>query len=235
MIGIVFAMTTEAKPFLDTIEAKAEPIDESVPTRWHRGTVAGRDVVVSINGHDGTHGVELIGTQPATLATYLTVSRYRPDVIISAGTAGGWEAHGTTVGQVLLSGDRFWFHDRRIAIPAFEHYGPGGYPGADTRALAVALGYERGEVTTGNSLDETDECRRLMAANRARAKDMEAAAVAWVAAECGVPMFAVKAITDLVDHTADTPSQFRENFDTATVALTEALVRVIEHWQPAAG
>lgn len=226
-VVIVFAMEGEARPFLDAVGAVAEPVAGPGPVEWHRAQVGGRDVVVSVNGRDRHHGVELIGTQPATLATYLSVTHHRPEVVISAGTAGGWEAHGTRIGQVFLSTDRFWFHDRRIALPGFDDYGLGGYPGSDTTELARLTGLDRGAITTGNSLDETAEDRAAMTTSGARAKDMEAAAVAWVAHELGVPMFAVKSITDLVDHGAATPVQFQRNFAAATEALRDALVGVI--------
>lgn len=57
---------------------------------------------------------------------------------------------------------------------------------------------------------------------------MEAAAVAYVAELAGVPMLAVKAITDLVDHHTATAEQFAANLAMASSRLAEELVRVIQ-------
>ena len=65
-------------------------------------------------------------------------------------------------------------------------------------------------------------------ASGACVKDMEAAAVADVARLLGVPMLAVKAITDLVDAHAPTPDQFLANLGVATAQLREALLDMID-------
>jgi len=44
------------------------------------------------NGQDQQHDVDLIGTVPASLATFLACQAFNPDLIISAGTAGGFKA-----------------------------------------------------------------------------------------------------------------------------------------------
>jgi nucleoside phosphorylase len=129
---------------------------------------------------------------------------------------------------VYVSRDRFVHHDRRIAIPGFDAYGVGSYPAIDASALAVALGLKQGIVTTSNSLDENDDDRRMIATNGGDVKEMEAAAVAYVADMVGVPMMAVKAITDLVDHHTATAEQFEANLAMASGRLAHELVRVLE-------
>ena len=98
--------------------------------------------------------------------------------------------------------------------------------------LAEAVACKTGVVTTGNSLDETEDDRRMIAASGACVKDMEAAAVAWIGELLGVPVLAVKAITDLVDSHVDTVEQFDANLATASRRLCEVLVRVIDWCAP---
>jgi len=228
-VAFLFAMQAEAEPTLHRFGAKALDVVSRFPVRYYQAHAETTDVLFAINGTDRLHGVDLIGTQAATMTTMQVIEHHEPDVIISAGTAGGWEHHGTAIGQVYLSDDTFLFHDRRVGITGWEAFGPGSYPGANTRPLAEALGLERGVITSGNSLDQSDEDRAAMMANNARAKDMEAAAVAWVAHEARIPMFAIKAITDFVDHPADTASQFAENFGASTAALAEVAHRASGH------
>ena len=54
-------------------------------------------------------------------------------------------------------------------------------------------------VSSGNSLDYTEQDLTFMVSNKVAVKEMEAAAVAWVAAMFQTPMFCLKSITDIVD------------------------------------
>ena len=61
-------------------------------------------------------GVDHIGTVPAALTTYLAIQAFRPDVVISAGTCGGFAARGAAIADVFVS-TRMVNHDRRIPLP----------------------------------------------------------------------------------------------------------------------
>ncbi len=124
------------------------------------------------------------------------------------------------------------YHDRRIALPGYDAYGVGTYPAVRAGALARVLGFKRGIVTTGNSLDETVDDRRMIEASGARVKDMEVAAVAWVGELLDVLVLAVKAITDLVDSHAGTVEQFEANLAMASRRLCDALVAVVDWCAP---
>ena len=54
-------------------------------------------------------------------------------------------------------------------------------------------------VSSGNSLDYTEQDMAFMLSNKVAVKEMEAAAVAWVASMFQTPMFCLKSITDIVD------------------------------------
>lgn len=54
-------------------------------------------------------------------------------------------------------------------------------------------------VSSGNSLDYTEQDMTFMLSNKVAVKEMEAAAVAWVASMFQAPMFCLKSITDIVD------------------------------------
>ena len=86
-------------------------------------------------------------------------------------------------------------------------------------ALAAAVGLKSGIVTTGNSLDATDVDLAAMAANGAAVKEMEAAGAVWAAHLFGVPMLALKAVTDIVDGDKPAAEEFLANLAAATTAL----------------
>jgi nucleoside phosphorylase len=225
------AMRAEARPLLeglDATEAPAPPGGDGLPQRWYTATRAGCEIAIVVNGVDPQHGVDMIATQPAALSTFLLCRGWQLDLVVSAGTAGGWARHGGAVGDVYLSRDRFVYHDRRIDLPSFADYGVGGFPAVPASAIARALGCKEGIVTTGSSLDESDQDRQQIEASGASVKDMEAAAVADVARLLGVPVLAVKAITDLVDAHTPTSDQFLANLGLATTRLREVVLGVID-------
>ena len=66
-------------------------------------------------------------------------------------------------------------------------------------AKHLHLSAQSGVVSSGNSLDFTKEDFDLFEQHGVAVKEMEAAAVAWAAHLHATPMFALKAITDIVD------------------------------------
>ena len=62
------------------------------------------------------HGVDNVGTVPASLTAYLAIQTLKPDIVISIGTAGGFKAKGGEIGDVYVA-TAFANHDRHIPIP----------------------------------------------------------------------------------------------------------------------
>eukprot|EP00793_Prasinoderma_coloniale_P007117 PRCOL_00006969-RA len=98
----------------------------------------------------------------------------------------------------------------------------------DVHRLAGELGFKTGVVTTGNSLDATKQCMDRMGMAEANVKDMEAAAIAYVAEAADVPWFCVKSVTDIVDGDKPTEEEFLENLGAAAESLQKALPRVLD-------
>lgn len=57
---------------------------------------------------------------------------------------------------------------------------------------------------------------------------MEAAGIAWIADLWDIPMFCIKAITDIVDGDKSTAEEFLQNLGAAAQALKSALPKVLE-------
>lgn len=230
-IGIVKAMLAEASPVIRRLELHEAPTpwDDRLPPRLWTGTHAGVDIDLVWLGRDDRHGVDLIGTSAATLATTLLLTHRSIDLVISAGTAGGFVRRGGAIGKVYLSRSPISFHDRRVPIDGFREAALGEHPCIDAADLSSELGYELGVVSTGDSLDAPPQDLEAMHRLGTHAKEMEAAAVAWIASRMGVPMLAVKAITDLVDGPHATEAEFMEHLHTASDRLAEAVERVVAH------
>lgn len=227
-IAIVMAMRDEAAPVIAALDAQPVPAPAGRPHLWHLAHRSGARVIVSVNGVEPRFDVEGVGPEPAVMNTLATIDRFQPDLVVSAGTAGGWAARGGAIGKVYLSYPHVVRHDRRIDIDQYREYGEGRFPVVPMRTVAHDIAAEPGVVTTGGSLDETSEDIAIMATLDARAKEMEAASVAWVCEVLKVPFVALKTITDLADVPASAADQFIENLHTASVQLTEHLLLFVD-------
>jgi nucleoside phosphorylase len=231
-IALIVAMEAEAEPLIRALNLKADPGfgDPRLPFRHYRGTHRDKlELLLSLNGKDSRLAVDNIGPEPATLNAYVTFRGFRPDLCINAGTAGGFRSRGGEIGDVYISDRPLKFHDRRIPIPGFEEYGLGSYPVLKLSRMAQALGLKEGAISTGSSLDHTPRCLELIERHEGMAKEMEAAAIGWVAWMLGVPLLALKAITDIVDGEHPTHEEFLRNLETASQRLQEKTLAVLDY------
>ena len=227
-VALLFAMQDEALPLIRRLKlADKGPLSPPMPMRWYDGAVGALRIDVVVIGADRRFGIDCIGTQPAAVATQLVLDKLDPDLLINAGTCGGFIKRGGEIGKVYLTGGPFYFHDRRIPLAPFEKYADGGWTLSNVDAWADELGLEQGAVSSGNSLDmNADDAARIEQTNTI-AKDMEAAAIAWVADQHEKPLCAVKAVTDLVDGPHPTHEEFERHLHTASDALSETLEKLL--------
>lgn len=229
-LTILMAMQEEAETLIEALdfrEVSSPWRHPASPARLFRTTLSGLDLSLVLNGSCDRHGVELIGTQPATLAAHLALTELAPALLINAGTAGGFLARGGSIGQVYLGYDRILFHDRRIELPKYGDYGLGAYSTPDVRGLADRLGLAVGVISSGNSLDCPEWDQATLDRHAVVAKDMEAAAIAWVASLHACPLLTMKSITDLVDSGAPTGDEFMRNLGQARAKLTQAVLAAL--------
>lgn len=227
---IIVAMQAEARLIIDQLNlVETLQFAPGLPMRAFIGQHNQCTVSVVVSGKDAESGLDLIGTQAATLTTNLAIEFFKPDLIISAGTAGGFDRKNANIGDVYLSYPRVVFHDRRVNIPGWDKMGKGLFNVYDTREMAKALNLKTGIVTTGNSLDMPPLDEEYIEKLGGEIKEMEAAAVAWVASLHQIPMFCIKAITDLVDSAHPTHLQFNQNLSLAVSKLTKSTINVINY------
>eukprot|EP01032_Pedospumella_encystans_P014586 gene14586-16742_t len=225
---VIIAMEAEARPLFDSMHLPKIAVNVPFAAfEVHQGEHNGIMLTVVTNGKDSRFGVCNVGTTPAALAAFYTIHETQPDLIINAGTAGGFKRIGAEIGDAFIS-TVCAHHDRRIVIPDFVPYGKGTHPSVPTKNLVQMLNFKSGVVTTGNSLDHTEMDDILMLENDASVKDMEAAAIAYVAELANVPFFALKVVTDIVDGDRPTTEEFLENLGTAAKSLQEKIPKVID-------
>jgi len=228
-IVILVAMKPEAMPIVEALGMELVGRLHPCYPIEHYSSEKQPHIHLVINGVCPRFGVDNVASQPATIAAFLCIEKLHPSILLNAGTAGGFQSAGSSIGDVYLSYPKVYFHDRRIPIPGFQEFGLGSYPCPDVRPIAKALGVKTGSVSTGNSLSSITEDLDIMKGYEGRAKDMEAAAIAWVAEQHHVPFFAIKAITDLVDTDKPVQEAFLENLVTASAHLALKTVDVVEY------
>lgn len=224
------AMQAEAFPLVNKFnlsEVEDSVFPKGVPWIRYHGTYKDLEINIVIPGKDTIFGIDSVGTVTAALVTYASVQALKPDIILNVGTAGGFKDKGACIGDVFLATD-VSFHDRRIPIPVFDQYGVRARPTFSTPNLVKELGLKVGKLSTGDSLDMSSQDEELIRANDTAVKDMEGAAVAYVMELLSVPAIFVKAITDVVDGEKPTAEEFLENLSTVTLALDQAVTRVVD-------
>jgi nucleoside phosphorylase len=221
---IIMAMEAEAAPVRSSLglEQAGELLHPMFPALiWETPQVC-----LAVNGIDRRYGVDSIASQPAAVTTLHAIQRTDPSLVISAGTAGGFARRSGFIGEVCLA-NRSLFHDRRIRLEGFDEYGNGDYPVKDMSTVGAELGFRMGTVSSGNALDAPVIDIEKMDLSETIAKDMEAAAVAWICEQFAVPFTALKVITDLIDSDEATADQFSRNFVVANERLGEAVKELI--------
>ncbi|XP_022763106.1 5'-methylthioadenosine/S-adenosylhomocysteine nucleosidase 2-like isoform X1 [Durio zibethinus] len=229
-ILIIIAMQTEALPVVNKFRLTENPhslFPKGVPWVHYHGSYKEITINLVWPGKDLTFGVDNVGTISASLLTYASIQALQPDLIINAGTAGGFKAKGAVIGDVFLVSHAA-FHDRRIPIPVFDLYGVGLRQVFSTPNLLKELNLKIGKLSTGDSLDMSPQDEASVTANDATIKDMEGAAVAYVAELLKVPAIFIKAVTDIVDGEKPTTEEFLQNLASVTAALDQSVTRVID-------
>ena len=161
----VIAMEQEAQPLLNELHlAKVDNVYPHAPSILHTGTYKGVEVSVVVNGKCPRYNVDNVGTVPASLSSFLAINQTKPDLVINAGTAGGFKRKGGEIGDSYI-GTIIKNHDRRIQIPGFTDYGIGNYESIACPNLIKSLNLKSGIISTSNSLDHSEMDDKMMLEN----------------------------------------------------------------------
>ena len=233
--AFVFAMEVEGRAFAEQLGLTDRGrLDPDLPATWLEGDLPMADggtlaVAAGFAGFDQEAGCDRVGTDAAGLATYLLCRRFNPDLLVNAGTCGGFQDRGANIGDVFIGQEAFLFHDRRIPIPRFREYGLGRIPAWPLAGLCEALSARPGVVSTGDSFESSPEEMAFFSSEKVVAKEMEAAAIARLAKDLNIPFVALKAVTDLVDHPLEASDEmFERNLEEVADILQGRLHRLVD-------
>ena len=230
-IAIMIAMEGEAEASIAEFNLRETILDnfQNLPMRVFSGDFQQVRLHIVISGKDARYGVDNIGPLAASVGAQVVISTLQPDLLISAGTCGGFGEKGAEIGTVYLSDERFIFHDRRVPLAGFDQSNEGHYPALNVRRMAADLNLKTGIVSSGSSLEKSSKDIDIIKKYNASCKEMEAAAVAWVAMLHRQAFIAIKSVTNLLDNSLASEDQFSRHFSIATVSLTENVRRVLNY------
>ena len=198
MIAILVAVKQELHPILQ--RADANHVVRQQHFDFHEGTFAGRPVALLALG---------VGKECARIAAEVTIRCYRPDLIISAGFAGGLHPSlqdgDIVVGSEIL--DLGEDHGNEVHCRCMYPLPARPELNQDGTGLQIHTGKI---LTTDEMVLKAANKQRLGRATGALATDMETSAVAAVAAAHQTDLLAVRCITDN-DHES-LPEEFNDFF-----------------------
>jgi 5'-methylthioadenosine nucleosidase len=215
-IMLLVAMNKEAQPIIEHMKMKQieHTMDSQLPVSAYEVELEKGSVILVVSGKCNSHGVDRIGTQGLNLVAWEALKAFKPDLLINAGTAGGFQKQGAVPGDVYVSTESIKYHDRLLSPDmVFLNYGVGSYKCLPIPYIAKRLGLKEGVISTGGSLLSSSQEIEQMTKNNAAVKEMEAAGIAEVAQMRNVPFIGLKIVTDLVDTDECPQNQFTNNFN----------------------
>ena len=225
-IAIIGAMEEEVELLRTEISSATTKVIANC--EFIEGIINGREVVLVKSG---------IGKVNAALATTILLERYKPDVVLNTGSAGGFQ-QSLEVGTIVVS-DEVRHHDVDVTIFGYEHGQVPGLPAAyradaNLIKLAVEAVEEIGEhahaiglIASSDSFmsnpDHVNKVRDLFPTMIAA--EMEAAAVAQVCHQFKTPFVVIRALSDIAGKKA--AISFEEFLPVAARHSTDIVLRVI--------
>ncbi len=197
-IAIIGAMEEEVTLLRDNIVGKTQ--ETVAGCEFTFGNMHGADVILLRSG---------IGKVNAAMSTTILLEKYKPDCIINTGSAGGFNPS-LNVGDAVISTE-VRHHDVDVTAFGYEYGQVPQLPAAflaDEKLISVAeaaanelenFQIVKGLIVTGDSFME-DPARTDFVRSKFKdlqAVEMEAAAIAQVAHQFGVPFVIIRSLSDI--------------------------------------
>ncbi len=226
-IAIIGAMEEEVSLLRNQIEnAQTEIIAHS---EYTSGQIGQKEVVLLKSG---------IGKVNAAMSTTILLQKYKPDVVINTGSAGGYNPD-LAVGDVVISTE-VRHHDVDATIFGYEYGQVPQMPAAfnaDSSLIKVAetaaktingIQTVKGLIATGDSF-MNDPVRVEFVRNQfteLQAVEMEAAAIAQVAWQFEIPFVIIRSLSDIAGK--ESHLSFDQFLETAAINSANLVLEIIK-------
>ncbi len=220
-ISILAAMRSELEPFLALgMGGEANEILLGRPVYTRRAVYSdedGRSVEVTL-----VLMVSGVGKVRAASAVQALIDRYRPDLVLNIGTAGGLRPE-VEIGDIVVTSKQYQ-HDCQL----WEHYvAEGDREIGDLVYSRLAAGYRvhRGSGCAGDKFVSALEAKHQLAAQfDAYCVDMESAAIADTCAINQVPCCTIRSISDSL---LGNEGEFEQNYQRVSQEVAQAVAPLI--------
>ena len=216
MIGVVIAMQSEADILLSEMQVNRSLTISGKSV--YVGTAYGKDVALCICG---------VGKVNAALGTQLLVSKFEVEKLLNFGVSGGLNK-GTELCQVyqIEAATQFDFDLAQLNGTSIGTLNEYSEPYLSLNLLN--LPYEKRKLATADRFnDSIDDYNLLTKELKADIRDMEGGAIVQAAYTTSLPVYSIKAISDVAG-SGSTTEQFLVNKDKALANLKAELPKIFE-------
>ena len=216
MIGAVIAMQSEADILLEEMQ-----INRSLTVSGktvHVGKAYGKDVALCICG---------VGKVNAALGAQLLISKFDAEKLLNFGVSGGLNKS-TELCQVYQISAATQFDFDLVQLNGTKIGTLNEYTESYLALNLMNLPYEKKKLATADRFNDSQEDYKLLTEElNADIRDMEGGAIVQAAYAASLPVYSIKAISDVAG-SGSTTEQFLINKDKALVNLKAALPRIFE-------
>ncbi|WP_394233042.1 5'-methylthioadenosine/S-adenosylhomocysteine nucleosidase [Niallia oryzisoli] len=230
-VAIIGAMEEEVTILRDKIEG--QKVEVIAGSEFTFGIMDGVEVVLLRSG---------IGKVNAAMSTTILLKKYKPDYVINTGSAGGYDPN-LNIGDLVISTE-VRHHDVDVTIFGYEYGQVPQLPAAfaaDAELIKVAqegakeisgIQTAQGLIATGDSF-MNDPVRVEFVRekfNDLKAVEMEAAAIAQVAHQFGVPFVVIRSLSDIAGKESNISfDQFLEKAALNSASLVIRMVNLLKN------
>ncbi len=216
MIGAVIAMQSEADILLEEMNVMSSLTVSG--KKIHVGKAYGKDVALCVCG---------VGKVNAALGTQLLVSKFDAEKILNFGVAGSLNAN-TKLCEVYQISGAVQFDFDLVQLNGTKIGTLNEYTENYLSLNLLKGNFEKRKLGTADRFnDSPDDYKLLIEELRADIRDMEGGAVVQAAYAAELPVYSVKAISDVAG-SGSTTEQYLENKDKALKNLKAALPAIFE-------
>ena len=216
MIGVVIAMQSEADILLD--EMKVTRSLSISGKKVHVGQAYGKDIALCVCG---------VGKVNAALGAQVLVSKFDANKLLNFGVAGSLNAN-TKLCQVYQIEAATQFDFDLVQLNGTKIGTLNEYEENYLRLNLISDGFEKRKLGTADRFnDSKDDYILLTQELSADIRDMEGGAIVQAAYAAQLPVYSVKAISDVAG-SGSTTEQYLMNRDKALANLKAALPAIFE-------
>ncbi|MBO5736388.1 MAG: 5'-methylthioadenosine/S-adenosylhomocysteine nucleosidase [Clostridia bacterium] len=216
MIGVVVAMQSEAEILLSEMKTTRSLVVSG--KKVHIGRAFGKDIAVCICG---------VGKVNGALGTQLLVSKFDAEKILNFGVAGGLNKN-TKLCEVYQIAAATQFDFDLVELNGTKIGTLNEYTESYLTLNHFKAGFEKRKLGTADRFNDSPADYKLLTEElNADIRDMEGGAIVQAAFAAELPVYSVKAISDVAG-SGSTTEQYLLNRDKALKNLKEKLPAIFE-------